>query len=245
VCVCVCVCVCVYIYIVACVRCVTACQVDSCIDLKRGGAWWECQRWSSPSWSWNYCSGLWTVADSFCTEVCQDDYGGHIYDTCQTVWTGMGSSVGKVQGQLSVHWAGEFIFPAPADRSWGSPILLSSAHLELSSWCAKKESLKVLNLCSVWLHCDILRQIERLLRVIHSMRFWGVRVGSVVCTMCLYFHCVRRTHYTSEPLSHGLILLVNKCGACCTAESLDASHWLRSQALIPVLNKCHLFMPYV
>ena len=60
----------------------------------------------------------------------------------------------------------------------------------------------------------------------------------MVCTMCLHFHCVRRTHYTSEPISHGLILLVNKCGACCTAVSLDASHCLISQSLIPVLNKC-------
>jgi hypothetical protein len=39
----------VFVYTVACV---TACQVDSCIDLKRDGAWWECQLQSSPSWSW-------------------------------------------------------------------------------------------------------------------------------------------------------------------------------------------------
>ena len=39
---------------------------------------------------------------TLCSEVCQCDYGDHIHDTCQTAGTGVGSSVGKVQGQLSV-----------------------------------------------------------------------------------------------------------------------------------------------
>jgi len=134
---------------VACVRCVTACQVDSCIDLKRGGAWREWQLQGSPSWSWKLL--LRSVASCWlCTEVCQYDYGDHIHDTCQTSWTGMGSSVGIVQGQLSVLGRGMYISSA-CWQIMRPTQLLSNAHLELSCWCLKKESWRK-RLVEMWWH---------------------------------------------------------------------------------------------